>query len=163
VYKKASDAAEQLKTLLSDKDTTATVSGIAGAGGGVPPQFQDRFGGGGFDRFGGGGGFGGGGYYDPTPGGGCGPGGARRGPAGGGGPTVRVKSVAIVVDAKTNSVTITAPPEKIALAKKIIEDMDKPSRPGDGPIKIEEPILQKYSVPPGSADAVVKTLQAGDP
>ena len=41
--------------------------------------------------------------------------------------TGRVKSASITVDAKANTLTVTAPPKKFALAKKLIEEID--SRP----------------------------------
>ena len=50
-----------------------------------------------------------------------------------------MKSVQIAVDAKANSVTITAPPEKIGLAKKIIEENDKPDFLGQKPYQVSDP------------------------
>ena len=70
------------------------------------------------------------------------------------------KSVAIAVDAKANSVTITAPPEKIAAAKKIIEEFDK----GNDHLEARETrSCKKYSVPAGTADAIAKTLLVDNP
>ena len=52
-----------------------------------------------------------------------------------------------------------APPEKIAAAKKIIEEFDK----GTTIFKPEDPELKKYAVPAGTADAIAKTLMADNP
>ncbi len=148
-WKRAAEVAETLKTLLTDSSVSVAVSGASSAG-------YPQYGAGGYDprqAYGGAGG------YDPRTGyGGPGGGGPRR-DGGTGGPTGRVKSVQIAVDVKANSLTITAPPEKIGLAKKIIEENDKPRGPLDRPITISDPIIQKYSVPTGTADAIAKTLQ----
>ncbi|MCS7269548.1 MAG: hypothetical protein NZ703_00555 [Gemmataceae bacterium] len=140
-YKRAQEVAEHLKTLLSD-NAQVTVAGTQP----TPMTFFDP-------RFGGGGGFDGrgdrrGGGFD------------RAGPAVAAG---RVKSVQIAVDAKANSVTITAPPEKIQLAKKIIEDFDKPRDPFQPPLIIRDPELRKYPVPAGTAQAIAQALQADHP
>jgi type II secretion system protein D len=157
-YKRAQEVAEHLKTLLSD-NAQVTVAGTTPT---PQPYYDPRFGGGGFDpRFGGG--FG---TFDPRFGGGFDPRGDRRGgsdrstfaPAAG-----RVKTVQIAVDTKANSVTITAPPEKIQLAKKIIEDFDKPRDPFQPPLVIRDPELRKYPVPAGTAQAIAQTLQADHP
>src|SRR5204862_7459286 len=89
--------------------------------------------------------------------------GTGRRDSGTGGATGRVKSVAIVVDPKANSVTITAPVEKIQLAKKLIEEMDKAPYPGAPPYKYAEPEIRKYPVPAGTAEAVAKTLVLDQP
>ncbi|MBA4064038.1 MAG: hypothetical protein C0501_10060 [Isosphaera sp.] len=70
----------------------------------------------------------------------------------------RAKSVAITVDAKNNSVTVTAPPEKIALTRRIIEESDKPQYPGQPVFVVADAELRKYSVPRGTADAVAKAI-----
>ena len=64
------------------------------------------------------------------------------------------------MDVKSNSVTITAPPEKIALAKRIIEENDKPGPGQTKEVSYTEPEIRKYPVPAGTADAIGKTLQA---
>src|SRR5205823_13279517 len=74
-----------------------------------------------------------------------------------------VKSFTIAVDEKANSVTITGTPEKIALAKKLIEEIDKPAKPGDPPLTVPDPELRKYSVPAGTAEAVAKKIQEAMP
>jgi RNA polymerase sigma factor (sigma-70 family) len=74
-----------------------------------------------------------------------------------------LKAVVITVNEKTNSVTIAAPQDKIALAKKIIDARDKPAKPGDPPITLPEPEIRKYPVPGGTAEATAKTLQADMP
>jgi RNA polymerase sigma factor (sigma-70 family) len=68
------------------------------------------------------------------------------------------KTVAIAVDERANSVAITGPADKIAIAKRILEDFDKGDKPKGG-----VPEIRKYDVPPGTADAIVKTLQSDHP
>ena len=141
-YKKAQDLADHLKTLLTDKSTEVLGAAQPGAQPFVDPRFGP--GGGGYDpRFGPGGG-----GFDPR-------GRGRDGQASSRPP----KSVNIAVDPKANSVTISAPPEKIAAAKKIIEEFDK----GTTIFKPEDPELKKYAVPAGTADAIAKTLMADNP
>jgi RNA polymerase sigma factor (sigma-70 family) len=79
-------------------------------------------------------------------------------PAEGGDTTGRGKPVQVAVDTKANTLHVTAPPDKVALVKKLVEEIDKPAKPGDRPITPPDPELRKYSVPPGTAEAVVKTL-----
>ena len=70
------------------------------------------------------------------------------------------------MDEKTNTVTVAALPDKIALAKKLIAEIDKPAKPGDPPLPpppIQEPEIRKYPVPDGTAEAIAKTLQADMP
>ena len=160
-YKRAQEVAEHLKTLLSD-NAQVTVAGTTPT---PAPYYDPRFGSGGYDpRFGGG--WSG---FDPRFGGGWGgfdPRGDRRGGSDRSGfasSAGRVKTVQIAVDTKANSVTITAPPEKIQLAKKIIEDFDKPRDPFQAPLVIRDPELRKYPVPPGTAQAIAQTLQADHP
>lgn len=140
LYKKAAELAEEVKTLLADKDTPVTV-----AGGGNPQGYYDPRG------------------YDPRQFGGS-MGGAprdRRDPrqGGGGGANNGVKNVSITVDVTANTITVTAPPDKAALAKKLLAELDKPKTPlrfSDG----YEPPIRKYSVPAGTAEAVAKALNA---
>jgi type II secretion system protein D len=140
-YARALDAAEKLGKLLSDNTTTVTpvTSGVVPPfGGGFPPQF-------------------GGGGFPPQDFGG-GRGGRDRGTATGAGP--RFKSVQIVVQEATNTILITGPADKLAVAKSMLEKIDvgldgqKP-RPVGG-----VPETHIYSVPGGTADAVAKTLTA---
>lgn len=135
-YRRATEEAERLRILLSDKDATVTVSG-ATPGGPVPPGFDPQQ----WDRQR---------FWDMQQ---------RNVPRSSG----RVKTVAITVDVKTNSITITAPPEKIAMARRIIEETDRPPYPGAPKVKVTEPELRKYPVPTGSAEAVAKTIQAQYP
>jgi type II secretion system protein D len=152
LYKKASDMAEELTKLLADKDTNVL------NGGGAPPPYYDPYGRGAYDPYGRGGDPRGG---DPRGGDPRDPRGSRGGT--GGGASGRVKSVSITVDVKANTVTITAPPEKIALARKIIEEKDKPTAGQKTTYEYRDPELRKYPVPTGSADAVAKTLLAESP
>ena len=150
-YKKAQELADLLKTHLTD----ATVNVTGGMAGGVPGGFN-------FDMYrnmyqGGMGAPGG----DPRAGDGGGD--QRRRPGGGSGSTSRVKAATITVDVRANSVTVVAPPDKIQLAKKLIEENDKPRVPGGPEIVISDPVLRKHAVPVGTADAIAKTLQERNP
>ncbi len=138
-YVKALDAAEKLRKLLSD--TTTTVTPVTSA---MTPPF-----GGGFPQFGGG--------FPPQDFGG---GRGRDRDRGTAGTTPRFKSVQIDVQEATNTVLITGPADKLAVARSMLEKIDvgldgqKP-RPVGG-----VPETRIYSVPSGTADAVAKTLQA---
>jgi len=138
-YRRAAEEAERLRTLLSDKDATVTVSG-ATTPSPVPLTYEQQRE---LERQR---------YWEMQQ--------QRNNPQRSAG---RVKTVAITVDVKSNSITITAPPEKIALAKRIIEENDREPYKGAPKIKITEPELRKYPVPAGSADAVAKTIQAQYP
>jgi hypothetical protein len=134
-YVSALDAAEKLKTLLADKDTTVQTGQMGQPGfGGFPQQFggfpqpdfsrRDR------DR-------------QSTPG---------AGP--------RFKSVQIVVSEGTNTIHITGPADKLAVARSMLEKMDvgadgQKQRPVGG-----APSTVVYNVPAGTAEAYVKILQA---
>ena len=118
-FKKAQDLADHLKTLLTDKSTEVL--------GGTQPgmQFDPRFGG----------------QFDPRFGG------SSSIPAA----SIRAAAVGATLPSgqrspwpspwtpKANSVTITAPAEKIAAAKKIIEEFDK----GDRPYRHQRPGTQE--------------------
>jgi type II secretory pathway component GspD/PulD (secretin) len=54
----------------------------------------------------------------------------------------------------TNTVIVSGPPNKIALARSVIEQIDVPQRANQPPIT-----LKRYKVPLGNAEAVVKVLQ----
>lgn len=138
--------AETLKTLLTDKDTTATITGAQAMQAYSDPRF-----GGGFDRFGPGGGFDRGRDF------GRGPGGQQ--------PTTnaRIKTVQIAVDARRNAILVTAPQDKIVIAKQFIEKQDQKILPTDREIVPQEPVLKTYSVPTGTAAEVAKALQAKMP
>jgi type II secretory pathway component GspD/PulD (secretin) len=102
-WQSAQAMADVLKTLLTDKDTTVTVSGM--------PRTNHR-----------------------------------------------ARNVQIAVDARRNALVLTAPPDKLVLAKKIIAELDKPQKPTDKPYIPLNPILKTYTVPPGSAAEVAKKL-----
>ncbi|MCS7045348.1 MAG: hypothetical protein NZO58_03225, partial [Gemmataceae bacterium] len=96
-----------------------------------------------------------GGRFGPGgPGGFGGFGGSR----GGGSVTERrVRAHHISSDERTNTVFITGPADKIALAKKILKDFDVPTGE-QRPINPGPPILQLYTVPSGNADSMAKVL-----
>lgn len=134
-YVSALDAAEKLKTLLADKDTTVQTGqmgqpGFGGFpqpfGGFPPPDFSRR------DR-----------DRQSTP---------SVGP--------RFKSVQIVVSEGTNTILVTGPADKLAVARSMLEKMDVGAdgvrpRPVGGAAS-----TVVYNVPAGTADTYVKLLQA---
>jgi len=71
----------------------------------------------------------------------------------------RANFVRAVAERSSNSVVVIGPPDKIAMARKIIAEFDK----GAKPLVVSDPELRKYSVPAGTADAIVKTLLADKP
>ena len=149
-WRRAQEIAETLKTLLADKDTQTSVTGTQQMQMFTDPRYG---GGGGFDRWGSGGGF--------NPGGG----GFDRGRGQGQAPTTsaRVKTVQIAVDARRNAILVTAPQDKIGLAKRIIEDNDKKLNPTDTEVVPQEPVVQTYGVPVGSAVELAKAIQSKHP
>ncbi len=70
-------------------------------------------------------------------------------------PKIRMHYLA--VEESTNTVLVTGPANKIAQAKDILKRIDVPQA-GQGAIPIGKPELQTYTVPAGTADALVKTL-----
>lgn len=90
-------------------------------------------------------------------GGGDRPGGG--GPGGGGfsGGKVKVKMHAIAADERTNTVFVSGPPDKIALARSVVETMDK-AAPGQQEYVGGPQFLKTYIVPAGNAEAVAATL-----
>jgi RNA polymerase sigma factor (sigma-70 family) len=69
------------------------------------------------------------------------------------------KRVTVSVDERANSVTVTGPADRIAAARKVIEDFDK----GEKPLVLPELEIRKYSVLPGTADYVAKAIGAEMP
>jgi type II secretion system protein D len=91
----------------------------------------------------------------------------QKGPGGGGGKDggsmaamskFKFKPHAVTADERTNTVIVSGPPDKIALAKQIIETVDQPL-PGQQKYIPGAPELKTYTVPQGNADAVAKMLQ----
>jgi hypothetical protein len=62
-------------------------------------------------------------------------------------------------DERTNSVFVSGPPDKIALARAVVAKLDVPTGPDDKPRVGGEPVLKTYTVPAGSAEAVVGILK----
>jgi general secretion pathway protein D len=159
-FKKAEDVATVLKTHLSEATVTLAGSGGSAPGGypmypgGVDPRSMYPYPGAG----------GPGGGSPGGPGGVPGMENSRGGSDGGRGrggnvtPVTR-KAVTISVEAKENRITVVGPPDKVQMAKKLIEDTDK----GDKPYVFGEPVFRKHPVPQGTADSIAKTLQADDP
>lgn len=150
-WRRAQEIAETLKTLLADKDTQTNVTGTQ-----QMQMFVDP-------RYGGGGGYPGGGGGWGQPGGGGGWGGRDRGQGTAPTTSARVKTVQIAVDARRNAVLVTAPQDKIGLAKQIIKDNDKQVNPTDTEVVPQEPVVQTYGVPVGAAVELAKAIQAKHP
>ncbi len=159
IYKKAQDIAEALKVHLVDASVTVTGAGAAATtipgaatpgayspfAGMDPARMGMMFPGGGGDMRGG----------DMR-------GGDMRGDRRGGGfgASQRAKTTTtITVDPKENKITVVGPPEKIQLAKKLIEDTDK----GLKTYVVGTPVMRSHPVPPGSADAYSKSLATSFP
>src|SRR5262249_49532296 len=71
-------------------------------------------------------------------------------------PKLRMHSIS--ADERTNTIMISGPANKIALARKFIKDLDVPQK-GQQQILIGPHFLKICSVPPGTADALAKVLQ----
>jgi len=71
-------------------------------------------------------------------------------------PKIRVH--AIISDERTNSVMVSGPADKIALARSVMQQLDVPQG-RSGPVAIGPPILQTHPVPNGNAEVVATTLQ----
>ncbi|MBP3959466.1 hypothetical protein J8F10_29835 [Gemmata sp. G18] len=143
-YRRPQEIAETLKTLMAGNDVKVDITGAQA----MQPGFDPRWGqgGGGFDpRWGQGGG------GDPRRA----PGGGNAAPATGGG---RVKTVQIAVDARRNAILVTAPQDKIGLAKKIIEEQDRPLFPGQEKLKAADPVMRTYTVSAGAAAELAKNI-----
>jgi hypothetical protein len=70
----------------------------------------------------------------------------------------KVVRVTITADDRTNTVFVSGPPDKIALARSVVEKLDVRG-PGDQPgPKTAPSVLKTYRVPTGSADGVAKML-----
>jgi type II secretory pathway component GspD/PulD (secretin) len=148
-YKKAREGAGMLKDLLKDGSTTVESPMIQ--------PYQPYYGQpGGFGSPGGGFGQPGGGFSFGRDRGGD----PRSGMSGGSGSTSArgLKTVQIAVDDDKNAIIVTAPEDKIVLARKIIEEWDVPSTPGEQPLVLTPPVLKTYSVPAGTADATAKAI-----
>jgi type II secretion system protein D len=100
-------------------------------------------------------------------GGGGGQGGKGGGPGGGFGggqqqqeqPKFKLRMHTITADERSNTVFVSGPPDKIALARKLVETLDKKQQDTDQPFLPGDPVLKTYAVPFGNADAVAKTLK----
>ena len=74
-----------------------------------------------------------------------------------------MKSVQITTESRTNTVYLAAPADKIAQARRFIEDMDRPRGKDDPGVKIEPPEIRVYTVQAGTADVIAQTLSAANP
>ncbi|MFM8271671.1 MAG: secretin N-terminal domain-containing protein, partial [Gemmata sp.] len=143
-YRRPQEIAETLKTLMAGTDVKVDVTGTS------QPQFFDpRFGG--DPRWGGGGSQWSGGDPRRDP--------RAATPTTGG----RVKTVQVAVDARRNAILVTAPQDKLPLAKKIIEDADKPLYAAQPKLVAAEPVMKTYTVPAGSAAELSKNIQTKYP
>ncbi len=78
-------------------------------------------------------------------------------------PDARIKTVQITVNTNRNSVLVTAPPDKIGLAKQLIKTLDTKPTPDAKRYTTPTPVAKSYDVPAGSAADLAKTLQARFP
>jgi type II secretion system protein D len=140
-YIKATEAERVLKELLGDPREllrlTQPQQQQQGGGfrGGFQPGFQ------GFQ-----GGFPGG---TPQP--------PQAAPAAGATPKIRLHY--ITVNERLNTVLVTGPADKIAQAKAILAKIDVPRDKEEKPVLTGPPVLKKYPVPAGNAEALAKLLQ----
>lgn len=80
-------------------------------------------------------------------------GGRQRGAA-----VIKVRMHYISSDERTNTVLVTGPADKTALARELLKRIDV-AQPGQPPIIVGPPTLKTYSVATGNAEALAKTLQ----
>jgi type II secretory pathway component GspD/PulD (secretin) len=140
---RATTAAETLRSTLGDVTAEirrAFTEQMRGGGGGGPGGGMQFGGPGGGMQFGG-------------PGGG-GPGGGR-----GGTPNIRVKPHTVTADEGTNTVIVSGPPDKVALARNVLAKIDKQQNPEQQPILIGNPFFKTYPVANGNSDALAKTMR----
>lgn len=64
----------------------------------------------------------------------------------------------VSADERNNTVLVTGPADKIALAKKILSEYDKPQK-DQLPVVVGPPTVKTYTVPGGNAEALAKALQ----
>ncbi|HEY1191334.1 MAG TPA: secretin N-terminal domain-containing protein [Gemmata sp.] len=144
-YRRPQELAEVLAKLMTSQDVKVDITGTQAPQFGGDPRGYDPRGydpRGGFDR---GGGFNRGGPQPQASNG--------RG----------MKTVQIAVDARRNAIYVTAPQDKIGLAKKLIEEQDKPLYPGQPKLTAAEPVLKTFTVQIGAATELAKVIQARFP
>jgi len=64
----------------------------------------------------------------------------------------------ITSNERTNTVLVTGPADKVAEAENILKRVDKQEDPSHKPVIIGNPTLKIYTVAPGTAEALAKTL-----
>jgi type II secretion system protein D len=69
----------------------------------------------------------------------------------------RAKQVSIEADERSNTVFVVGPPDKLAQAREILQQIDKPQE-GQVQIQVGPPTTASYPVPPGTADNIAKFL-----
>ena len=65
----------------------------------------------------------------------------------------------ISTDESTNTILVVGPPDKVSLAKKTLNDIDKPAPGQTTKVTNGAAIMRIYNIPNGNADAIAKTLQ----
>jgi hypothetical protein len=71
----------------------------------------------------------------------------------------RVRPHTVTADEGTNTVIVSGPPDKVALAKYVLAKIDKQQSPEHQPILIGPPTFKQYAVANGNAEALAKTLR----
>ena len=149
-YVRARDAERILKELLGDPLKAATPEAVTPLPGGRGGRGPGGGGPGGFDPNGGGGDR----SQDPRFAGGRGGAGLL--------PTAAAKRMHYIsIDESINTIMVTGPADKVALAKKTIEGLDKPDPDNPNQQKIPQgpPILKEYYIDNGNAAVKAKALQ----
>jgi type II secretory pathway component GspD/PulD (secretin) len=138
IWVRATTAAETIKGALGDAaaDIRRALQQDGGRGGGPGGGFGGPNGPGGFPGMGPGGGFGG-----------------RQQP------NIRVRPHNVTADESTNSVIVTGPPDKVALARNLLKQIDVQQHPGQQKIAVGTAYIKPYPVSSGNAEAVAKTMR----
>ena len=71
----------------------------------------------------------------------------------------KVKPLSIAVDERLNTIFVSGPPDTLAKAKKLLEEIDKPEGPPPGtPITPGSPVLMTHNTQPGTAEVMARSL-----
>jgi type II secretory pathway component GspD/PulD (secretin) len=71
---------------------------------------------------------------------------------------IKIKMHYVSYDDKTNTVMVSGPPDKIILAKMVIQSLDVPVTTGQKERLPGEPLIKNYTVPDGNAEVIAKAL-----
>src|SRR6185503_6482775 len=73
--------------------------------------------------------------------------------------TIPKRAHFITSNERTNTVLVTGPADKVSDAEAILKKIDIKHNESAKPILVGDPILKVYTVPPGEAEVLAKTLQ----